>query len=248
MSRHHQFDPITVMHLSDSICVFGSRQIPSGWEAVEEISAETREWGSDESSAWWILCIVGQTQYLHWVVMARQTDCRLLGGQALHFKLTLAWLVIMTLSSRRIKRREKHNFLSLPFCSLNYACSVYCSDQIKFCAKTSVSCWIRGTLRDPNTIPEFSLPLILLACNHVSLTKVSGLADEPEPVAAARPRPAALVVPNVPAEADTPGQAVLLVTLLQPKLGPAKAVHLNRVFYKYKWSYFPHFFFFSIRV
>ena len=89
-------------------------------------------------------------------------------------------------------------------------------------------------LRDPNTIPEFSLPLILLACNHVSLTKVSGLADEPEPVAAARPRPAALVVPNVPAEADTPGQAVLLVTLLQPKLGPAKAVHLNRVFYKYK--------------
>ena len=64
--------------------------------------------------------------------------------------------------------------------------------------------------------------------------QVSGLADKPEPVAAARPRPAALVVPDVPAEADAPGQTVLLVTLLQPQLGPAEAVHLYKIYYQSK--------------
>ena len=65
-----------------------------------------------------------------------------------------------------------------------------------------------------------------LSClTHLSLA--SGLADEPEPVAAAGSRPAALVVPDVPAEAHAPGQAVLLVTLPEPELGPAEGVHLS---------------------
>ena len=138
MSRHHHFDPLTVMHLSDYICVLGSRQIPSGWEAAEEAKSGDQRWnkreGSDESSAvWWIFWIVGQTQYLHWVVMASQTDCRLLGGQALHFKLTIAWLLIITLSTRRVKRREIHNFLCLlllndvcKLCILLWSNSILC--------------------------------------------------------------------------------------------------------------------------
>ena len=135
MSRHHQFDP-SLMHLSDSICVFGSRQIPSGWEAVEEARIGDQSWnkreGSDESSAvWWIFWTVEQTHYLHWVVMPRQTDCRLLGGQGLHFKLTLAWLIIETLSSRRVRRREAHNFISQLLLTETYACSMFCS--VKLC-------------------------------------------------------------------------------------------------------------------
>ena len=135
--------PLTNAFVRFHLCFWIQTNPASGWEAVEEARIGDQSWnkreGSDERSAvWWIFWTVEQTHYLHWVVMPRQTDCRLLGGQGLHFKLTLAWLVIKTLSSRRVRRREKHKFLCQLLLIEGYVLNVlFC--QIQFCAEVSFS-------------------------------------------------------------------------------------------------------------